>query len=116
MTELRVIVDVEETTDSEHETAPVTVVMPEETWTTQAVGTISTATMMEQCGGNAATMMDLKSSDMEYRDSLEKNLRRLRKELEAAVKSKKSCWPCKKCLKDNDKQVKFYTGLPLFVS
>ena len=45
-------------------------------------------------------MMDLKSSDMEYRDSLEK-----------------SCSPCEECLKDDDKQVKFYTGLlPSFVS
>ena len=62
-------------------------------------------------------MMVLKSSDMEYRDSLEKNLHHVREELEAAVKSKKSCSPCEECLKDDDKQVKFYTGLlPSFVS
>ena len=50
MTESRVSVDVEETTDSEYEKALATVVMAEETWTIQAVGSISTATMMEQCG------------------------------------------------------------------
>ena len=83
--------DVEEMTDSEHETVLVTVVMAEETWTLQAVGTISTATMKEQCDENAATMMDLKSSDMEYRDSLEKSLHHVREELKVAVKLKKSC-------------------------
>ena len=45
MTESRVSVDVEEMTDSEHETALATIVIAEETWTIQAVGTISTATM-----------------------------------------------------------------------
>ena len=50
MTESRVSMDVEETTDSEYETVLATVVMAEETWTIQAVGSISTATMMEQCG------------------------------------------------------------------
>ena len=45
MTESRVSVDVEETTDSEYEKVLATVVMAEETWTIQAVGTISTATM-----------------------------------------------------------------------
>ena len=45
MIKSRVSVDVEEMTDSEHETTLVTVVMAEETWTLQAVGTISTATM-----------------------------------------------------------------------
>ena len=45
VTKSRESVDVEEMTDSEHETALVTVVMAEETWTLQAVGTISTATM-----------------------------------------------------------------------
>ena len=45
MTELRVSMDVEEMTDSEHETALVTVVMAEETWTLQAVGTISDGAM-----------------------------------------------------------------------
>ena len=53
---------------------------------------------------------------MEYRDSLEKNLHCVRGELEAAVKLKKSCSSCEECLKDDDKQVKFYTGLPLLIS
>ena len=60
------------------------IVMAEQTWTIQAVGSISTATMMEQCGEILSTMMVLKSSDMEYRDSLEKNLHHVREELEAA--------------------------------
>ena len=61
-------------------------------------------------------MTDLKSSDMEYRDSLEKNLHCVREELEAAAKLKKSCSPCEESLKDDNKQVKFYTGLPSLVS
>ena len=72
---------------------------------------------------DTAIMTDVTSTsiqaDTQYRDSLEKNLCRLREEnaeLRDHASQVKKCSPCEKCLKDDDQQVKFYTGLPTYVS
>ena len=80
-------------------------------------------TMTELRTTDTAIMTDVTSTsiqaDTQYRDSLEKNLCRLREEnaeLRDHASQVKKCSPCEKCLKDDDQQVKFYTGLPTYVS
>ena len=80
-------------------------------------------TMTELRTTDTAIMTDVTSTsiqaDTQYRDSLEKNLCRLREEnaeLRDHASQVKKCSPCERCLKDDDQQVKFYTGLPTYVS
>ena len=108
-------------TEEEHETVPLEVEGPPEL---EDHETRTIAEPLRTCS-DASTMTDITGSEMEsnaqYIDALEKNLWRLREE-NAELRDRldasdlKRCIPCEKCYQDDDHKVKFYTGLPTFVS
>ena len=77
---------------------------------------VETGTMTETLGRDAGTMTDLSMSDMQYLDALEKECNHLRSENVQLKKSIGTKFPCEETLDGDDEQVKFYTGLPTFVT
>ena len=77
---------------------------------------VETGTMTETLGKDTETMTDLSMSDMQYLDALEKECNHLRSENVELKKSISTKFPCEETLDGDDEQVKFYTGLPTFVT
>ena len=77
---------------------------------------VETGTMTETLGKDTETMTDLSMSDMQYLDALEKECNHLRSENVELKKSISIKFPCEETLDGDDEQVKFYTGLPTFVT